>query len=76
MVERVNGRSADLLRTRRFDSEAHLNDTLRDYQCLYDHQIGQKALGHRTPVETLKAWQQEHPDVFRKRIYNQPGPDT
>uniref|UniRef100_UPI00036FC784 integrase core domain-containing protein n=1 Tax=Thioalkalivibrio sp. ALE11 TaxID=1265494 RepID=UPI00036FC784 len=75
MVERFNGRIADLLRTRRFGSGEHLKDTLQDYQRLYNHQIGQKALGHRTPVETLKAWQQERPDLFRKRVYNQPGPD-
>ncbi|MFP4684150.1 MAG: IS481 family transposase, partial [Ectothiorhodospira sp.] len=34
------------------------------------------ALGHRTPVETLKAWQQDRPDLFRKRVYNQAIPDT
>ncbi|PYF99474.1 integrase-like protein, partial [Thioalkalivibrio sp. ALE21] len=76
MVERFNGRIADLLRTRRFGSGEHLKDTLQDYQRLYNHQIGQKALGHRTPVETLKAWQQERPDLFRKHVYKQPGPDT
>lgn len=76
MVERFNGRIADLLRTRRFGSGEHLKDTLQDYQRLYNHQIGQKALGHRTPVETLKAWQQERPDLFRKHVYKQPGPDN
>lgn len=75
MVERFNGRIADLLRTRRFDSGQHLDDTLRDYQRLYNHHIGQKALGHCTPVETLKAWQQNRPDLFRKRVYNQARPD-
>ncbi len=43
LVERFNGRIADLLRTRRFDSGAHLQYTLRDYQLLYNHHIGQKA---------------------------------
>ncbi|MBK1692670.1 IS481 family transposase, partial [Ectothiorhodospira mobilis] len=44
-------------------------------QRLYNHHIGQKALGHRTPVETLKAWQQDRPDLFRKRVYNHARPD-
>ncbi|WP_028484082.1 IS481 family transposase [Thioalkalivibrio sp. ALE17] len=76
MVERFNGRIADLLRTRHFDSGQHLDEALRHYQRLYNHHIGQKALGHRTPVETLKAWQHERPDLFRKRVYDQTRPDT
>jgi len=55
MVERFNGRIADLLRTRHFDSGQHLDEALRHHQRLYNHHIAQKALGHWTPVETLKA---------------------
>lgn len=40
MAERSNGRNADLLRTRHFDSGLHLDDPLRHYQRLYNHHIG------------------------------------
>ena len=62
MVERFNGRIADLLRTRHFDSGQHLDEALRRYQRLYKPHIGQKALGPRTPVATFKASQHERPD--------------
>ncbi|WP_018873946.1 IS481 family transposase [Thioalkalivibrio sp. ALJ16] len=76
MVERFNGRIADLLRTYHIDSSEQMQDALYHYLYLYNHAIQQKALGHRTPVAALKAWQQTHPDCFRKRVYNQPRPDT
>ena len=50
MVERFNGRIADLLRTSRFNSGEQLQDTLRNYLYLYNHSIQQQALGHRTAV--------------------------
>ena len=75
MVERFNGRIADVLRTHRFNSGEQLQDTLRNYLYLYNQSIQQKALGHRTPVATLKAWQKTHPDRFRKQVYNQPRPE-
>ncbi|WP_026289527.1 integrase core domain-containing protein, partial [Thioalkalivibrio sp. AKL12] len=75
MVERFNGRIADLLRTYHIDSSEQMQDALYHYLYLYNHAIQQKALGHRTPVAALKAWQQTHPDCFRKRVYNQPRPD-
>ncbi|MGR9109118.1 MAG: IS481 family transposase, partial [Gammaproteobacteria bacterium] len=34
------------------------------------------ALGHLTPVQSLKNWHQDHPELFLKRVYNQPGLDT
>ena len=68
MVERFNSRIADLLRTRHFGSGEHLKDTLRDYQRLYNHQIGQKALGHRTPVRHSRPGNRNAP-IYVVNVY-------
>ena len=75
MVERFNGRIGDLLRTNRFRSRDDLATALRRYAMLYNHHIPQKALHHRTPVDTLRHWQTQHPELFVKSIGNLPGPD-
>ncbi|OZB69805.1 MAG: hypothetical protein B7X30_11350, partial [Thiomonas sp. 13-64-67] len=33
-------------------------------------------LHHLSPVQALKKWQAKKPDLFVKRVYNQPGLDT
>ncbi len=33
------------------------------------------ALQHKTPVQALKEWHEKRPELFRKRVYNQPGLD-
>ena len=76
MVERFNGRVSDVLATRRFDSHEALVQTLKRYAHLYNHYIPKKALGHRTPIQTLKAWQIEHPELFQRNVWNHSGPDT
>lgn len=75
MVERFNGRIADVLHTHHFDSSADLVTTLQRYVGLYNHYIPQKNLGHITPVEALKRWQQSHPHLFNISVYNLTGPD-
>ncbi|QEA38284.1 IS481 family transposase [Pistricoccus aurantiacus] len=75
MVERFNGRISDVLNTHRFDSRDDLEATLKRYNWLYNHHIHQKALHHRTPIEAMKQWQQERPDLFWKRVINHTGPD-
>ncbi|OSM04041.1 IS481 family transposase [Magnetofaba australis] len=75
MVERFNGRIADILTTTRFDSRQDLAATLTRYAWLYNQQIPQKALNHKTPVATLKAWQLTHPHLFHKQVRNHPGPN-
>ena len=45
MVERFNGRIAEVLATRRFRSGEHLEDTLIRYVNTYNHHIPQRALG-------------------------------
>lgn len=70
LVERFNGRIADVLATTRFDSAASLDQTLQRYTQLYNHHIPQRALQHRTPVQALKQWQHEQPKLFHKLVYD------
>ena len=51
MVERFNGRIAEVLQTHHFESSHGLEATLLRYTDLYNHHIPQRALGHVTPVE-------------------------
>ena len=76
MVERFNGRVSDIVNETRFGSRAELKTTLRNYVKIYNHNIPQRALDHKTPVQALKEWSEERPELFRKRAYNQPGLDT
>jgi transposase InsO family protein len=76
MVERFNGRIAEVLQTHRFDSTADLETTLHRYVSLYNHAIPQRALGHIAPVQALKNWHASHPHLFRKKVYKQAGLDT
>lgn len=76
MVERFNGRIADILRTHHFRSGEELEEALMRYAWLYNHQLPQKALGHIAPVQALKNWQNSHPHLFVKKVVNLPGHDT
>ncbi len=76
MVERFNGRIAEVLATTRFDCAQNLADILTGYVRLYNQQIPQKALGHIAPIQALKDWQQTCPERFKKRVYNLTRLDT
>ena len=76
MVERFNGRISELVRQTRFASAAELEATLESYLKTYNHQIPQRALKHLSPVQALKDWHKKKPELFKKRVYNQPGLDT
>jgi transposase InsO family protein len=76
MVERFNGRIAQLLRRERFFSRRDLAQTLHQYLHLYNQHLPQKALDHRTPIEAMKDWYHDRPELFRIRPVNRPGPDT
>lgn len=76
MVERFNGRIADILKTHHFNSAEDLEQTLLRYVALYNHQLPQSALHSKTPMQTMKQWHQTHPDLFNKRPYDRPGCDT
>lgn len=75
MVERFNGRIAEVLQTHRFRDSEDLATTLLRYTDLYNHHIPQKALGHLTPIQALKKWQASHPHLFRKQVYYLTGLD-
>jgi transposase InsO family protein len=75
MVERFNGRIAEVLQTHRFDSTQQLATTLLRYANLYNHHIPQRALNHQTPVQALKQWQASHPNLFHKKVYHLTGLD-
>lgn len=76
MVERFNGRIADVLKTHRFNSAEDLEQTLMRYVALYNHQLPQSALHSKTPMQAMKQWHQTHPELFNKRPYDRPGCNT
>lgn len=75
MVERFNGRIAEVLATHRFDSAEDLETTLLRYAWLYNHHLPQKALGHTTPIEVMKKWYADKPEIFISKPRNRPAPD-
>ena len=68
MVERFNGRISDLMTQTRFASAAELETTLKLYLRTYDHNIPQRALKHKTPVQALQEWREKKPALFAKRV--------
>ncbi len=75
MVERFNGRIADVLRSHRFQTGEDLEQTLLRYVALYNHQFPQSALKSRTPIQAMKDWYAERVDLFVRRPCNQTGLD-
>ncbi|MEZ5577746.1 MAG: IS481 family transposase [Candidatus Competibacteraceae bacterium] len=75
MIERFNGRVAEVLKTTTFTSARHLETTLQKYLHLYNHHIPQKNLGHVTPVAKLQEYYWIKPALFQKKPINHPGPD-
>lgn len=76
MVERFNGRISEIVGQTRFGSAAELESTLRNYLKIYNNSIPQRALDHQTPIQALKKWRDEKPELFVKRVYNQAGLDS
>ena len=76
MIERFNGRIAEVLATTRFDSSQSLAETITRYVKVYNQHIPQRALGHLSPIQTMKNWYQTHPELFQKRVYNLTGLDN
>jgi transposase InsO family protein len=75
MVERFNGRIAELLRSTHFRSAGELATAMDHYLKLYNGQIPQRALGHLCPLQALKAWQKKEPERFHLDIHNLTGLD-
>jgi transposase InsO family protein len=76
MVERFNGRIAEVVGQTRFKNAAELEATLVSYQRSYNHHIPQRALKHLTPIQALKNWREKSPNLFKKRVYEVPGLGT
>lgn len=76
MVERFNGRISDVLATHRFESGEDLAQTLGRYVLLYNQHLPQLALQYQTPIQAMKSWQKQRPELFKKRVSNRPGLDT
>ncbi len=76
MVERFNGRISEVLATHRFNGAEDLAQTLTRYVGLYNQHLSQLALQHRTPLQAMKDWQKQKPELFKKRVINRAGPDN
>ena len=67
MVERFNGRIADVLKTNRFRSGEDLEQTILRYVKLYNTQLTQSALQSRTPMQAMKDYYKSNPELFVKK---------
>lgn len=76
MVERFNGRIAELLRSTHFRCASELATALDHYLKLYNGQIPQRALGHLCPLQALQAWREKEPERFLLDIHNLTGLDN
>jgi transposase-like protein len=76
MVERFNGRIAEVLNTHRFDDRDDLEHTLLHYLRVYNNHIPQRALGHLTPLQAIQEWRAKRPELFNNTVNNQAGLDT
>ena len=76
MVERFNGRISDVVQQTRFGSAAELDVTLAHYLLTYNHLIPQRALKHQSPIQALRRWRADKPQLFVNSIEKQPGLDS
>ncbi|CUH39483.1 Integrase core domain protein [Jannaschia seosinensis] len=67
MVKRFNGRIEDVLQNHHFRSGEDLEQTILRYVRLYNSQLPQSVLKGRTPIDALKGWQRQKPELFKKR---------
>ena len=75
MVERFNGRIAQVIKSTYFACTEEMETTLKRYLMVYNHHVIQRNLGHLTPVQQMKYWQKDKPELFKKRVYDQSGLD-
>ena len=76
MVERFNGRIADILRTHHFQSGKELEHTLLRYVNLYNNHLPQANLNCRTPYQVMYEWYENKPQFFDKVVHNRKEHDT
>ena len=75
MVERFNGRISDILETTRFRSRDDLQTPIERYAMLYNDHLPQKALGHNTPLQAMRTWREQKPELFVRNPKKQAGLD-
>ena len=75
MVERFNGRIADILRTHHFQSGKELEHTIMRYVDLYNNHLPQANLNCRTPCQVMYEWYENKPQFFDKAVHNRPEGD-
>ena len=75
MVERFNGRISDIVQQARFSSAAELDSTPTHCLVTYNHLIPQRALKHQSPIQTLRHWRAEKPELFANAVEKQPELD-
>jgi transposase InsO family protein len=76
MVERFNGRIADILKTHHFMSGEDLEQTLLRYCLLYNEYLPQTVLNSKTPMDAMNIWFASHPQIFlHPPGSNRPGCD-
>ena len=76
MVERFNGRIADILRTHHFQSGKELEHTLLRYVNLYNNHLPQANLNCRTPYQVMYEWYENKPQFFDKVVHNRKEHDN
>jgi len=80
MVERFNGRIAEILRHNHFDNYEKLSQALDYYLRCYNFFHKQKGLGYKTPAEKVKDWYEKDRKLFKDNFnidsYNLSQPDT
>jgi len=80
MVERFNGRIAEILRHNHFDNYEKLAQTLEYYLRCYNFFNKQKSLGYKTPIEKVKDWYEKDRKLFKDNFdidsYNLSQPDN
>ena len=76
-VARVVTEYLEVLATHRFAIRASLEQTLKKrYVHLYDQYLPQKALEHVAPIDVMKSWHAERPDLFHRKPRNHLRPDS
>ncbi|MEM7644941.1 MAG: IS481 family transposase [Pseudomonadota bacterium] len=76
MVERFNGRIEDVLQSHRFHSGEDLEQTILRYVRLYNGQLPQSVLKGGTPLDALKDYHHQKPNIFKTRTYNHTRHDS
>ena len=76
MVERFNGRISEIVKQTVFNSAKELTDTMINYLKIYNYHIPQRNIGHVTPIQKMKEWYKNKPELFKKNVYDLSGLDT